>query len=55
VVGTVPEYQTIKSITVQSGRFLTQTDIDYRQKVAVIGTADVTNLFYQEQIRLVKP
>lgn len=47
VVGTVPEYETIKSITVQSGRFLAQTDVDYRQRVAVIGTADVTNLFYK--------
>lgn len=45
LLGTVPEYETIKNTSVKSGRYLTQTDIDYRQKVAVIGAAEVNNLF----------
>ncbi|MCX8132167.1 MAG: ABC transporter permease [Clostridia bacterium] len=45
MVGTSPEYETIRSRHVQSGRFLLTLDNDYRQKVAVIGTRIVNELF----------
>lgn len=45
VIGTNPDYQTIRSIGVQSGRFLVQNDLDSRQRVAVIGTAVVNEIF----------
>lgn len=44
-IGTAAEYETIKNITVSSGRFLSQSDIDYHQKVAIIGATEVSNLF----------
>lgn len=39
IIGTTSDYSIIKSRSVQSGRYLSQLDIDYRQKIAVIGTA----------------
>ncbi len=45
MVGTSPEYETIKNVHVQSGRFLLSFDLDYRQKVAVIGTAVANDVF----------
>lgn len=45
ILGTSPEYADINSVTVQSGRFLMQLDLDYNQKVAVIGTAVVNDIF----------
>ncbi|MGK0468487.1 ABC transporter permease [Clostridium sp.] len=45
VLGTSPEYAGISSITVQEGRFLLQLDLDYNQKIAVIGTAVVNDVF----------
>jgi putative ABC transport system permease protein len=45
LVGTSPEYETIKNIHVQSGRFLLSFDLDYRQKVAMIGTAVANDVF----------
>lgn len=45
VVGTSPEYETIKNTHVQSGRFILQMDVDYMQKVAVIGTTVGNELF----------
>lgn len=43
--GTSPEYEIIRNVHVQEGRFLTQLDIDYMQKVAILGTAVVNELF----------
>jgi putative ABC transport system permease protein len=43
--GTSPEYADIKHVGVQSGRYLLQEDIDYRQKVAIVGTAVVNDIF----------
>ncbi len=43
--GTSPEYETIRNVHVQAGRFLLQLDVDYMQKVAVLGTAVVNELF----------
>jgi len=45
MVGTSPEYETIKNIHVQSGRFLLSFDLDYRQKIAIIGTAVANDVF----------
>lgn len=45
ILGTTPEYADINSITVQSGRFLLQFDVDYNQRVAVVGTAVVNDIF----------
>ncbi len=39
LLGTSPSYASIKNVSVQSGRFINQMDIDYNQKVAIIGTA----------------
>jgi putative ABC transport system permease protein len=45
IIGTSPEYEEIKSLHVQSGRFILDMDVDYLQKVALVGTAVVTELF----------
>lgn len=45
VLGTSPDYQTIKSVSAQSGRFLIQSDLEVMQKVAVVGTAVVNDIF----------
>lgn len=45
ILGTSPEYADINSVTVQEGRFLMQLDLDYNQKVAVVGTAVVNDVF----------
>lgn len=47
VIGTSAEYELIRSRHVQSGRFILSYDLDYKQKVAVIGTAVVNNLYQQ--------
>jgi putative ABC transport system permease protein len=45
VLGTSPDYRTIKSVGVQQGRFLIQNDLDSMQKVAIIGTAVINDIF----------
>lgn len=45
IVGTTSEYADINSITVASGRFLTKLDLNYNEKVAVVGTAVVNDIF----------
>jgi len=46
MLGTTPEYESIKSRYVQSGgRFLLSYDVDYKQKVALVGTAVVNTLY----------
>jgi len=45
VVGVFPTYAEIHKITVSSGNFITQTDVDSLAKVAVIGPQVVTDLF----------
>jgi ABC-type antimicrobial peptide transport system, permease component len=45
IIGTNPDYETVKSRHIQSGRFLLSFDIDYKQKVALIGTANANKLF----------
>ncbi|MDP4180437.1 MAG: ABC transporter permease [Bacillota bacterium] len=45
LTGTSPEYEEIKNVHVQSGRFLLSFDNDFRQKVAIIGTAVANDIF----------
>lgn len=45
VEGSTPEYQEVRNHHAASGRFLVPTDITYRQKVAVLGTEIVAELF----------
>lgn len=45
VLGTSPEYEDIKNVHPQSGRFLSAMDIDYNLKVALIGTTVANELF----------
>jgi len=45
MLGTTPEYESIKSRYVQLGRFLLSYDVDYKQKVALVGTAVVNTLY----------
>ncbi|MCY1018064.1 ABC transporter permease [Pyxidicoccus sp. MSG2] len=45
IVGTTPDYSTVSSFVVDSGRFLTDADLDQRSSVAVIGAEVVRSLF----------
>jgi len=45
LIGTSPEYEHMLSRHPQAGRFLSSFDIDYMQKVAVIGTAVANDVF----------
>lgn len=45
IEGTTPGYDGIRDLSVQSGRFLTQTDVDNRSAVAIIGTDVADTLF----------
>nr|WP_225937267.1 ABC transporter permease [Myxococcus sp. RHSTA-1-4] len=45
LVGTTPEYGTVSSFNVESGRFLTEADVESRTPVAVIGAEMVRTLF----------
>ena len=48
MLGTTPGYETINSRPVSSGRFLLDSDVENRQRVAVVGTAVVSTLFAGE-------
>lgn len=45
VYGVTPEFLNIRDLTVATGSFITQQDIDSRNRVAVIGTTVTENLF----------
>ncbi|MGE5474374.1 MAG: ABC transporter permease [Ignavibacteriales bacterium] len=45
LIGTSAEYETVKNITVQSGSFIEQSDVDSKKRVVLLGTAVVKNLF----------
>lgn len=49
MLGTSPEYEETNSRTVSSGRFLIDSDLEGRSKVAVIGTAVKNTLFSDEE------
>lgn len=48
ILGTSSEYEKIRNVHVQSGRFLLDMDVDLQQKVALVGTAVVNELFEGE-------
>lgn len=48
VYGVTPEYLKIRDLTIGTGSFITQTDLNSRNRVAVIGTTVATNLFDTE-------
>ncbi len=45
VIGTTPGYLTVRDLGVSDGRYLTQTDVDREQKVAVLGFTLAQKLF----------
>lgn len=45
VQGTTPEYMEVRNLSVQSGSFITNGDIETRERVAVIGSTVAFNLF----------
>jgi putative ABC transport system permease protein len=45
VYGVTPEYLKIRSLTVESGSFITESDLNSRNRVAIIGPTVATNLF----------
>ena len=45
VTGVIPEYVDIQSLTLKSGLFFTEHDVEVRSRVAVIGTTVASNLF----------
>lgn len=45
VYGVTPEYMSIRSLSVGTGTFITENDMNSRNRVAVIGTTVATNLF----------
>ncbi len=46
--GTSQEYSLIRNLKVQEGRFIQSIDVDLRQKVAVVGTAIVNDIFIDQ-------
>ncbi|RXZ79926.1 FtsX-like permease family protein [Paenibacillaceae bacterium] len=45
VEGITASYEEVRSIHVQSGRYITGIDVEYRQKVALLGTGTAETLF----------
>ena len=45
VIGAVPVYAEVHKVTIASGRFISQRDVDVMDKVAVVGPQVVTDLF----------
>ncbi len=45
VVGVTPQYFDVQDITIQSGRLIVQSDIEWTTNVAIIGTETATDLF----------
>ncbi|MGI5997536.1 MAG: ABC transporter permease [Lutispora sp.] len=45
IIATSPEYERIRNVHVTQGRFILDFDLEYRQNVALIGTAVVNELF----------
>jgi putative ABC transport system permease protein len=45
ITGTTQDYQTIKNVTMATGRFITTEDVNSSARVAVLGPTVVTNLF----------
>jgi putative ABC transport system permease protein len=48
LTGTNAAYETVRNTNVSNGRFLTDIDLEYRQKIAVLGATTAQNLFGTE-------
>jgi putative ABC transport system permease protein len=48
LTGTNAAYETVRNTNVSNGRFLTDIDVEYRQKIAVLGATTAQNLFGTE-------
>jgi len=48
LIGKTADYSTVRSVNVTSGRFIMPIDVDYRQKVTLVGTAIVNDIFNGE-------
>jgi len=48
IIGTAPEFQSIRNLFVDSGSFVTQGDVDSKAKVVVLGTKVKEELFGQD-------
>ncbi|NRD79257.1 ABC transporter permease [Bacillus sp. BRMEA1] len=45
LMATNPDYSTVRNVNVSEGRFITDLDIEYRQKIAVLGSNTASTLF----------
>jgi putative ABC transport system permease protein len=45
IVGTTPDFPSVREVPFGNGRFLTQTDLDRKAKVAILGTSIASELF----------
>ncbi len=45
IIGSTPAYADVHNVTIASGTFITQTDVDSMRKVAVVGSTVVTDIF----------
>lgn len=45
ILGTTPDFPSVRDMTVETGRYLTETDLDRNQKVAVLGASLAEELF----------
>jgi putative ABC transport system permease protein len=45
IVGTTPDFPSVREVPLGTGRFLTQTDLDRKAKVAILGTSIASELF----------
>ena len=45
IVGTVPEYGEVRNVKLTSGRFFTPEEVENTERVALLGTEVITNLF----------
>jgi len=45
VLGTTPDFPSVRDIEVANGRYFNQTDLDRKQKVAILGASLATELF----------
>lgn len=49
-IGATPAYMTVHKVTVQSGNFISERDVEGMTKVAVLGPTTVTNLFGEDLV-----
>jgi putative ABC transport system permease protein len=45
IVGTTPDFPTVRDMTIDTGRYFTQDELDQKQKVVILGSSLATQLF----------